>query len=45
MPRMMTWLVLMIGAALVAGAAALWLERGQAMLLDLSTSVASFMCL
>jgi len=45
MPRMMTWLVLMICAALVAGAAALWLERGQAMLLDLSTSVASFKCL
>lgn len=45
MPRAMTWLVLMIGAALVAGAAVLWLERGQAMLLDLSTSVASFMCL
>ncbi len=45
MPRMLKWLVLMTGAALVACAAALWLERGQAMLLDLSASVSSFICL
>jgi len=45
MPRAMTWLLLIGGAALVAGAAALWLERGHAMLLDLSSGIASFMCL
>lgn len=45
MPRPMTWLILLFGAALIAGAAGLWLERGHAMLLDLSSSVASFMCL
>ncbi|RIA55464.1 hypothetical protein [Dichotomicrobium thermohalophilum] len=45
MPRSMTLLVLLAGAFLIAGAAALWLERGNAMLLDLSSSVSSFMCL
>lgn len=45
MPHRLTWLVLIAGAALVAGAAVLWLERGHAMLLDLSAGVASFMCL
>jgi len=45
MPRPITWLVLLAGAALIAGAAALWLERGNAMLLDLSSSISSFMCL
>jgi hypothetical protein len=45
MPRLMTWFLLLAGAALIAGAGALWLERGNAMLLDLSASASSFMCL
>ncbi len=45
MPRFVSWLVLIAGAALVAGAASLWLARGNAILLDLSSGVASFMCL
>ncbi len=45
MPRPTTWLLLIAGTALIAGAAALWLERGNAMLLDLSSGVAAFMCL
>ncbi len=45
MPRSVTWIVLLAGAALIAGAAALWLKRGNAMLLDLSSSISSFMCL
>jgi hypothetical protein len=45
MPRAASWLLLIAGAALLAGAAALWLERGNAILLDLSSSLSSFMCL
>jgi hypothetical protein len=45
MPRSVTWLIWIAGAALIAGAAALWLKRGNAMLLDLSSSVAAFTCL
>jgi len=45
MPRPLRWILLLTGAGLLAGAAALWLERGNAMLLDLSTSLSSFMCL
>lgn len=45
MPQRLTWLVLIAGTALVAGAAALWLERGHAMLLDLSASASAFLCM
>jgi len=45
MPRALSWLLLASGAALIAGAAALWLERGNAMLLDLSAGAAAFFCL
>ena len=45
MPRAMTWLLLAGAAALIAGAAALWLERGNAMMLDLSAGATAFFCL
>jgi hypothetical protein len=45
MPRFMTWLIVLAGAAVIAVAAFLWRARANAMLLDLSSSVASFMCL
>lgn len=45
MMRTLNWLVPLAIAALLTGAAALWLERGNAMLLDLSSGVATLLCL
>jgi len=45
MDRVLHWFVPLAIAALLAGAAALWLERGNAMLLDLSSGVATLLCL
>ncbi len=45
-----TRFMMMLGAAavvgaLIVGAAGLWLARGNAILLDMSTSLAGFFCL
>jgi hypothetical protein len=45
MPRALNWIVWSAIAALLAGSVALWLERGNAMLLDLSSGLATLLCL
>jgi len=44
MPGALNWIVPVAIAALLAGATVLWLERGNAMLLDLSSSLAALLC-
>jgi len=45
MSRALNWIIPITITALVVGAALLWLERGNAMLLDLSSSIAALLCI
>ena len=45
MPRLANWIVPLVIAALLGAAVALWLERGNAIMLDLSSGIAAFLCL
>lgn len=45
MARALNWIMPVAVAAFLAGAAWLWLKRGDAMLLDLSSSIAAVLCL
>ncbi len=45
MSRALNWIIPIAMTALVVGAALLWLERGNAMLLDLSSGIAALLCI
>jgi len=39
------WLLILGGTAIIGGAIALWLHRAHAIMIDLSTSISSFLCI